>query len=81
MAREPTEASKVGTRRVITDFTGRNRTVTPPGTSLDVVLEGDSPCGVGWQDGHNGINGGARGGQWYNPNPPNQDGQRQRGGG
>ena len=44
VAREPTEARKVGTRRVITDFTGRTQTVTPPGTALEMVLEGASPA-------------------------------------
>ena len=40
VAREPAEVRRVGTSGVIKDFTGRTRTVTPPGAALEVVLEG-----------------------------------------
>ena len=44
MAKEPTEASKVGICGLIMGFTGRTRTVTPPGKTLGVILEGASPA-------------------------------------
>ena len=43
VARETTEAIKVGTCGVIAAFMGRNRMVTPPGTALKVVVEGAPP--------------------------------------
>ena len=46
VARETTEAIKVGTCGVIAAFMGRNRMVTPPGTALKVVVEGVS---TGWK--------------------------------
>ena len=48
---ELTEARKVGTSGVITDFTGKNRAVTPPVTTLEVLLEGvDLAERVVWMD-------------------------------
>ena len=42
VAEEPTKASQVVPLRVITDFTFRTWTVTPPGAALVVVLAGAS---------------------------------------
>ena len=51
MDRELTEARKVGTSGVITDFTGKNRAATPQVTTLEVLLEGvDLAERVGWMD-------------------------------
>ena len=41
---DPTEVRKVGTRGVITDFTGIIRTVKPPVMALEVVLERTAPA-------------------------------------
>ena len=81
VAGEPTEASKVETRGVITAFTGRTRTVTHPGTALVVVLQGAAHAERVGKTDINGGNGGTRGGQGYNTNHPNQDVQIQQGGG
>ena len=43
VAREPTEAIKVGTRGLITAFMGRTRIVAPQVTALKVVVEGEPP--------------------------------------
>ena len=51
-------------------FHGQNPDSHTPGISVTYDIGKGNPCGIGWHDVNHGRNGGARGGQGYNPTPP-----------